>query len=319
MKKKIVVVGAGVGGLASAIRLQHAGYQVELYEKESTPGGKMNQIEMDGYRFDLGPSIVMMPKVYQELFEWCGRDPNDYIPMEKLDPMYSVYFSDDPNHPINVSNQLVEWTKTLESINKEDAAGFYAYLSDLYKGFSIAWDSILQRPFRKQSDFYNFSMLKKGKGMKAGRNADQFIRKYIKDERLKQLISFQTLYIGISPLKSPSFYTMIPAIQFIYGIWFIKGGMYTMTSAMERLFKELGGKIYYNRAVENILIENKQAVGVQVGESKVKADYVVCNADFPYAMTNLIQNKQVKGKYTDRKIDSMKYSCSCFVLYCTWE
>lgn len=313
--KKVTVIGAGVAGLASAIRLQHAGYQVNLYEKESTPGGKMNQIEMDGYRFDLGPTIVMMPEMYREVFELCGRDPDDYIPMEKLDPMYQVYFSKDPSNPINVSSNLIEWTKTLESFSKEDATGFYNYLSDIYKGYNVAMDSIIQRPFRKQSDFYNLSMLKKGMTMKAGGSAHQFMGNYIKNPRLKQIISFQTLYIGISPIKSPSFYTMIPMIQFLYGIWFIKGGMYTMATSMEKLFLELGGTVHYNTPIDEVLIENKQAIGVRTNQETIKSDYVLCNADFPYAMKHLVQNKHAKGKYTDRKIDKMKYTCSCMVMY----
>lgn len=315
MDKKVIVVGAGAAGLASAVRLQYAGYEVELYEKESTPGGKMNQIEMDGYRFDLGPSIIMMPDVFKDVFKTCGRDPDEYIPMEKLDPMYGVYFNHDPTRPIDVTSDLVKWTKTLESFSKTDAVGFFSYLHDIYKGYHVAWDKIIQRPFRKQTDFYNFSMLKEGLKLKGDTTADAFIGSYITDERLKQIISFQTLYIGISPIRSPSFYTMIPMIQFLYGIWFIKGGMYQMTKAMERLFIELGGKVFYNVDVEEIVIENKQAIGIQTGGKLILSDYVVCDADFPYAMKNLIKDKKAKGKYTDRKVDKMKYSCSCLVFY----
>ena len=315
MNKKVIVIGAGAAGLASAIRLQHAGYQVTLYEKESIPGGKMNQIEFEGYRFDLGPSLVMMPDIYRDVFRLCGRDPDDYIPMEKLDPMYQVHFSTHPQKTIDVSSDLTKWTKTLESFSHEDAAGFLNYLSEIYKGFNVAMDSIIQRPFRKASDFYNLSMLKKAKGMKISGSAHEFLGTYIQDKRLKQIISFQTLYIGISPMKSPSFYTMIPMIQFLYGIWFIKGGMYTMATAMERLFKELGGTIHYHSPVDEILIENKQAIGVRVQQEKIDADYVVCNADFPYAMKHLVHDTQAKGKYTDRKIDQLNYSCSCLVFY----
>ncbi|WJY28138.1 MULTISPECIES: phytoene desaturase family protein [Sporosarcina] len=315
MGKKIIVIGAGAAGLASAIRLQHAGYDVEIHEKEATPGGKMNRIELDGYQFDLGPSIIMMPDVYRDVFRVCGRNPDDYIPMQPLDPMYQVHFTDEPNRPVDVSGDLVKWMKTLETYGPGDAAGFLQYLSDIYKGFQVAWDSIIQRPFRRKRDFYNLTMLKKGMNMKAGGSAHKFIGNYVESEKLKQIISFQTLYIGISPLQSPSFYTMIPAIQFLYGVWFMQGGMHTMALAMERLFKELGGVIQYNSPVDEILIERQQAVGVRTGGQAIPADYVVCNADFPYAMKELVQNQPAKGKYTDRKIDSMKYSCSCFVMY----
>ena len=315
MKKKVIVVGAGVAGLASAIRLQHAGYQVELYEKESTPGGKMNRIEMDGYKFDLGPSIVMMPELYREIFELCNRNPDDYIPMERLDPMYQVYFSDIPDNPIDISSDLTKLTKTMESISEEDAEGFFHYLHEIYKRYLVGKHDIIQRPFRKHSDFYNLPMLRKALKMKAFDTADHFIGKYIKNERLKQIISFQTLYIGISPFKGPSFYTMLPMIQFLYGVWFIKGGMYTMALAMEKLFKELGGTIFYDKNVQEICIKNHKATGIMVDDQKVPSDFIVCNADFPYAMKNLINDKTAKGKYTDKKIDSMEYSCSCFLLY----
>lgn len=315
MKKKVIVIGAGAAGLSSAIRLQHNGYDVELYEKHPTPGGKMNQIEMDGYRFDLGPSLVMMPQVYREVFEYCGRDPDDYIPMKKLDPMYRVYFSDNPKEPIDVSSDMVKWTKTLESFSESDTAGFFRYLNDAYKSYSFSWNNILRRPFRKQTDFYNLTLLKEGREAKSGFNADQFIGRYIKDERLKQMLSFQTLYIGISPFKSPSFYTTIPMTQFLYGVWFIKGGMYTMALSMARLFTELGGHIHYNTSVDEIVIENGKATGVRIDDEVNAADYVVCNADFPYAMKQLVKDEPAKGKYTDKKIDKMKYSCSTLVFY----
>ncbi|AOH53233.1 dehydrosqualene desaturase [Peribacillus muralis] len=315
MSKKVIVVGAGVAGLASAIRLQQAGYQVEIYEKGSTPGGKMNRIELDGYTFDLGPSIVMMPELYREIFELCGRNPDDYIPMKKLNPIYRAYFSDIPDTPFDISSDLTELTKMIESISEEDAEGFFLYLHDIYKSFVVAKHHILQRPFRKKADFYNLPMLKKALKLKVYGTADSFIGKYIKNERLKQLISFQTLYIGISPIESPSFYSMIPMIQFLYGVWFIKGGMYTMALAMERLFMELGGTVHYSKDVQEICIHNRKATGIIVDGRKITADFVVCNADFPYAMKHLIKDKAAKGKYTDRKIDSMKYTCSCFLLY----
>ncbi|WP_336785691.1 phytoene desaturase family protein [Paenibacillus sp. MMO-177] len=315
MSKKVIVIGAGVAGLASAIRLQHAGYQVEIYEKEASPGGKMNRIETDGYKFDLGPTIVMMPELYREIFELCGRNPDDYIPMERLDPMYRVYYKDIPDEPFDISSNLVQLTKTIEKISEEDMEGFFLYLHEIYKRFMVAKHNIIQRPFRKSRDFYNFSMLKKALKLKTFDTADRFMSKYMKNERLKQMISFQTLYIGISPFKSPSFYTMIPMIQFMYGVWFIKGGMYTMALAMEKLFKELGGTIHYNKSVQEIDLHNGKATGILVDGQKVPADFVVCNADFPYAIKNLVKDRVAKGKFTDKKIDKMKYSCSCFLLY----
>lgn len=315
VKKQVVVVGAGVAGLASAIRLQHAGYEVSLYEKEAMPGGKMHRIEKDGYQFDLGPTIVMMPELYQEVFTLAGRNPDDYIPMESLDPMYSVYFGNKKEDYFEISSDLIHLTKTLESISDQDAKGFFTYLQIIYKRFLVAKQHFLQRPFRHLTDFYNPYMLWQGLKLRTLGNADRFISKYIKNERLKQMISFQTLYIGISPLHGPSLYTIIPMIEMMYGVWFIKGGMHTMAKGMERLFLELGGKVHYQSTVDEIMIRNGKAVGIRMNKEEIYADYVMCNADFPYAMKHLVQDTAAKGKYTDRKIDSMKYSCSCFIMY----
>lgn len=312
MSKTVSVIGAGVAGLASAIRLQHAGYDVTIYEKSEMAGGKMHQLKKDGFTFDVGPSIVMMPELYREVFELAGRNPDDYIPMQRLDPMYSAFFEDEK---IDVSSDLVKLVEHLEGIGEEDVIGFLGYLKDIYERFTIAKEYFIQRPFRKSSDFYNPFMIKQAMKLKTFDSANHSIGKFVKDKRLQQILSFQTLYIGISPMNGPSLYTIIPMIEYLYGIWFIKGGMYTMASSMEKLFFELGGQVKYGAEVDEIVIENKQATGIKLNGEKILSDYVMCNADFPYAMKNLVKNTKAKGKYTDKKIDSMKYSCSCFVMY----
>lgn len=313
-QKTVSVIGAGVAGLASAIRLQHAGYTVELFEKEDLPGGKMNVVEKDGYRFDLGPSLVMMPELYREPFELAGKNPDDYIPMERLDPMYVSHFNKG-KETIEASSDLVKLINTMEAINDKDAQGFLQYLQDIYERFIVARDHFLQRPFRRQRDFYQPSVIRQALKLKTFDSASHSIGKYIKDERLQQMLSFQTLYIGVSPKNGPSLYTIIPMIELLYGVWFIKGGMHTMAEAMEKLLIELGGKIHYQTPVEEILIENQKAVGLKLADRTVYSDFVMCNADFPYAMKHLVKDTKAKGKYTDKKIDRMKYSCSCLIFY----
>lgn len=313
MKKRIIVVGAGVGGLATAIRLQSQGYEVEIFEKESMVGGKMHQLQGNGFKFDLGPTIVMMPQIYNEVFEVAGKNPEDYIPMEKLDPIYSLTFHN--GEKVTASTDLVKLTEFLEGISYEDAQGYLNYLSDVYKRYLVAKDHFIEKSFRGPKDFYNPKTMVQALKLKTFDSAYHTISKYVKDDRLRKLLSFQTLYIGISPYNGPSIYTIIPMIETIYGVWFIKGGMYTMAKSMEKLFIELGGKINLNSPIDEIIINNKKAIGVKLNGEEIKADYIVCNADFPYAMKNLIKEEKCKGKYTDKKIDKMKYSCSCFLMY----
>ena len=138
--ERVIVIGAGVGGLAAAVRLQNAGYQVALYEKEPQVGGKMSRIREEGFTFDVGPTIVMMPELYREVFEVCGRDPEDYVPMRKVEPLMEIAFG--PDERMRLSNDLSDLTAGLEAVSEEDAQGYFEYLALLYKRFRIAKDQL---------------------------------------------------------------------------------------------------------------------------------------------------------------------------------
>ncbi|EOF55951.1 phytoene desaturase [Enterococcus hirae EnGen0127] len=311
--KKIIVIGAGVAGLSAAVRLQKLGYEVTLYEKDRQVGGKMNQIKTAGFTFDLGPTIVMMPEIYREVFEFCGKDPDDYIPMKKVDPMLKLYFNKE--EPIEFSNDLIELTKTLENISPEDTQGYFAFLADIYQRYTIAKEAFIMKSFRGFWDFYNPKSLWAGIRLRTFSDAYTSISKFVKDDRLRKSLAFQTLYIGVSPYQGPSLYTIIPMIELFYGVYFIEGGMYTLATSLARLFEELGGKIVYETSVDEILIDNKIAKGIRIGKEQVMADAIVCGADFPYAMKELIPDERKREKYTNKKIAKFEYSCSCFLMY----
>lgn len=213
------MVGAGVAGLSAAVRLQNLGYDVHLYEKDVKPGGKMNQIEKDGFLFDVGPTIVMMPEIYREVFEVCGKDPDDYIPMEKVDPMLELFFANDD--PLLFSSDLTTLTKTLEDISEEDAQGYFAFLADIYKRYLIAKEHFIMKSFRGPLDFYNPKSLWAGVRLRTFSDAYSSISKFVKDDRLRKSLAFQTLYIGVSPYQGPSLYTIIPMIELFYGVHFM--------------------------------------------------------------------------------------------------
>ncbi|MEL3905519.1 MAG: phytoene desaturase family protein [Treponema sp.] len=315
MNTKVAVIGAGVGGLSAAVRLQHAGYSVEIFEQGSMPGGKMHRIEAEGHSFDVGPTLVMMPSIYREVFELAGKNPDDYIPMTQLDPMYEVYFKGAEYRHYTVTSDLTDLMNIAESKGPENARGLMAYLSEMYKRYQIAVEHFITRPFRKWSDIYNPFMIKQALKLKTFESADRMMASFIPDKDLHSMFSFQTLYIGVSPKKGPSLYNIIPLIELLYGVWFLKGGMHTMASQMARLFEELGGKIHYNAQVDGIITAGKKVQGITVNGQKIETPYVVCNADFPYAVTHLLDDSGVRGKYTPEKIDRMDYSCSCLVFY----
>ncbi len=315
MNKKVIVIGAGVAGLSAAIRLQNAGYNVEIYEQEEMPGGKMHQIMADGHTFDVGPTLVMMPLVYREVFELAGRDPDDYIPMTKLDPMYEVYFKGKPYRRYVVNSDLVDLMKMVESKGPVNARGFLAYLAEIYKRYQVALEYFISRPFRKKSEIYTPKMIRQALKLKTFDSADHMMASFMPDKDLQQMLSFQTLYIGVSPKKGPSLYNIIPMIELLYGVWFVKGGMHTVAEQMAELFIELGGKINYSSHVDRIITGNGRVRGISTGGNEIDAPYVLCNADFPYAITELVQEKKIRGRFTQQKVDKMDYSCSCLVFY----
>jgi len=312
-RKKIIVIGAGVSGLASAVRLLKEGFEVELYEKNAEVGGRMGVISGNGFTFDLGPTILMMPQVYKEVFSVCGRNPEDYLQMERLDPIYKVYFGDGTTH--EASSELSSLIKTLESVSETETQGYLAYLADVYKRYLVAKEHFIDRSFRNASDFYNPKTLLAGLRLRTFDNAFDSVGKFVKDQKLKELLSFQTLYIGISPFNGPSIYTIIPMIELTYGVWFLKGGMRAMAMAMEKLFLEMGGKLFLNAPVERINFDGKVALSVTVDGKEKSADGVVCSADFPYAMKALLPDDFKHKKYQPAKVEDLDYSCSACMLY----
>jgi len=312
-KKKVLVVGAGVSGLASAIRLQQQGFSVEIYEKNERAGGRMGVVEFDGFQFDLGPTILMMPQMYKEVFEFCGRNPDDYFQMVQLDPIYKVFFADGSVH--EATSELTRLVAELEAISEKDAQGYLRYLGDIYERYLLAKDHFIGRGFRTWSDLINPTTLSAGLRLKTFNNAYAMIAEYVESEKLRELLSFQTLYIGVSPYNGPSIYTIIPMIELIYGVWFVKGGMRGYVQALERLFSELGGVIHFNSPVEKIVMEGRQATGLLVNGQLQPADMVLSTADFPYAMKQLLPADFRQGRYRPSQVDQYEYACSCFMQY----
>jgi len=313
MSKSVIVIGAGIGGLAAAVRLQKLGYAVTIYEQADQPGGKMNQITGQGFTFDVGPTIVMMRAIYEEIFEFCDVDPHDYLPFQRVEPIMQLIFGDQST--MQLSSDLPTLIAELERFAPEDTSGMLAFLADIYQRYTIAKPNFLDRSFRTWRDFYNLPSLYAGLQLKTFNNAYRSISKFIKNENLRNSLAFQTLYIGISPYQGPSLYNIIPMIELFYGVDFLPGGMYTVVTSLVRLFEELGGTLHLNTPVTAINIDQRVTTGVQVADKSIPSDYVLCDADFPTAMTTLIKDEKQRGKYTNHKIANLDYSCSCLVFY----
>ncbi|ATH61769.1 4,4'-diapophytoene desaturase [Staphylococcus pasteuri] len=311
----IAVIGAGVTGLASAAQLAAKGHQVTLFEKNNKIGGRMNQFTKDGFTFDMGPTIVMVPEVYKAVFEDCGQRFEDYVEMEQLRYIYDVYF--DKDDKVRVPTDLAELHETLEQIEPGTTHGFMKFLTDIYKRYEVARKYFLERTYRKPSDFYNMTSLIQGYKLKTLNHADNLIGQYVDNEKIQKLLAFQMLYIGIDPKRGPSLYSIIPMIEMMFGVHFIKGGMYGMVKGLQKLNEDLGVDIQCNADIEEIIIDPKYktADGVKVNGLVQRFDKVLCTADFPYAAQELMPKHAPIKKYPPQKIDKLDYSCSAFLMY----
>lgn len=313
MSKKVIIIGGGIGGLSTALRLLKNGYEVEIYEKYETIGGRVNIIETETFRFDLSSSILMMPDLYKEIFSYVNKDYRDYLEFIQLDPIYRLFLAD--KTALDFNNNISSLTINLEEISKEDSLGYFKFISDVYEKYLIANRYFLQRSQDDSKDFFNLETLIKALKINTLSTPYDYISKYIRNEKLREFLAFQSMYVGISPFNGPNIYTLIPAVSQIYGLWYLKGGMYSFVKALKKVIDELGGTITTGITVEEILFLKGKAIGVKTSKGIEKGDIVVCNADFPYAMKNLVKDEYYKDKYTDKKISEMKYTCSTFIIY----
>lgn len=311
--KQVIIIGSGIGGLCSAVRLLNKGYKVTILEKESTLGGKVNIKEEKDYKFDLTASILMTSKIYTDIFKESGKDYKDYFKLISLDPLYKVSYFDGSVYEFYSEEDKMR--KALEVIEKGLADKYFEFLQDTINKYQITEKYFLEEPMLNISEVVKLKSINKRLKISPLTSAQRYISKYIKNEKLKEYLLFQTMYIGINPYKNSNIYTMIPAISHKYGLYYIEGGFYKYILALVKLINELGGGIKTNTKVEKILIDNKKVTGVKTGSDTYNSDIVICNADYSYALENLFDDKINEGLYTSKNVRKKKYSYSVFMIY----
>lgn len=310
-KKKIIIIGAGPGGLSAGMLLAHRGFDVQIFEKEKIPGGRNGSLQLGDFKFDIGPTFFMMDFVLRSIFKQTGRNLDKYVKLIKLDPMYRLYFND---KYIDIYQDRKNMAKELKRVfpgNEKGLAQFYKKekkrLAKLYPILKTDNDSLF--------DALSPQFLSALPKFSIGKSLYASMGEYFKDEFARLSFTFQSKYLGMSPWDCPAAFSMVPYVEHTYGIYHIKGGLSESINAMAKVVTEEGGKINYNSAVRQIMTEGDKAVGVVLKNGKkVLADKVIVNADFSYAVSNLFPKRNIK-KYTPAKLKKMKYSCSILMIY----
>lgn len=312
MNKKVIVIGAGPGGLTAGMLLQNKGYDVTIYEKKPYVGGRNSRINLGEYNFDMGPTFFLMKNVLEDVFKRTGRKLSDYADLTAIDPMYRLSFSKDKEFfPSTDTKKIKEEIKRVFPGNED---GYDLYLEKESKKYKQLIPC-LEIPYGSIKDFMKKQFITSLPYLDAHVSLYDVLGRYFKDPDLKTSFTFQAKYIGMSPWEAPGTFSIISYIEHGEGIYHVKGGLNQLAHKMAQVVEEDGGKIVLDKGVKKIIIENGAAKGVEFFDgTKEFADYVVINADFAHAMTNIVDKKYIK-KYTKEKLDKMSYSCSTFMLY----
>lgn len=309
--KKAAIIGSGLGGLALGIRLQSRGVQVSIFEKNAKIGGHAYPLKRKGYTFDMGPSLITATDIIDRVFQAAGHTLFDDLEMMKLNPFYRIYFHD--HSYLDYTDDTDAMIRQISGFNARDGRRYEAFMRASKKIHDVVIrDREGTRPFLTPWSMLKFAP--RALGMNAMLSTYQFASLYFRDPRNRFIFSFHPLFIGGNPFRAPAIYEMIPYLEKTGGVWYSKGGMYSLIEAMGRIFTEIGGTLCTDAEVTEIPIRNRKAVGVQTGQEIHEADLVVSNADFIHTYRDLIR-PEFRKKWTNRRLGRIKYSMSAFLIY----
>jgi phytoene desaturase len=308
---RAIVIGAGLGGLAAAMRLGARGYQVTVIDKLDVPGGRGSCIRQDGHRFDLGPTIVTVPQVYEDLWRACGRNFHDDVDLKPLSPFYEIRWPDGTKFTAQQDTDKLR--EEVRKINPADVNGFDKFLKDSEKRYWFGFENLGRRPMNRLWDLVKvlpiFGMLR------ADRSVYAHAAKRFKDEKLRMAFSFHPLFIGGDPLHVTSMYILVSYLEKEFGVHYAMGGLAAMARAMGEVIVDQGGSLLMNSEVDQILHDGTKAQGVRLTSGlDIPADVIVSNADAGHTYDRLLRDAP-KKRWTPKRLKKTRWSMSLFVWY----
>ena len=309
MEKSIIVIGAGIGGIATSARLARHGYTVTVLEKNDTPGGRCNQLVQGGHRFDIGPSLFLLPQVYAETYVDLGTRMEDHLDLRRIDPSYHVHFGDGTT--LKLSADLNEMQRQLEAIELGAFGRYLGYLAEGHRHLNLAMDHFLKRNFYSLWEQVTPRTLALLFQMKLLTSHYANLGRYFQHPNLKAVFSFQDVYMGLSPYESPAAYSMLQYTEVVDGVWFPMGGMYRIIESLVEIAEGYGARFIYDAPVRRIVTDGRRATGVELetGET-MGADVVIANADLPYVYDQLLPDPALAKRMMEKQ-----FTCSTLMFY----
>ena len=313
MTRRVAVVGAGPGGLAAAMLLARAGLDVHVFDRQPRVGGRTSTFDLGPYRFDLGPTFFLYPRVLSEIFDLVGERLADAAPMVRLDPLYRLVFGG--GGEMAVTSDPVGMAKEIARFAPADAGGYARFMAATRAKFD-RFRPCLERPFPGWRSLLAWPVLKLLPWVGLTRSVDAELARYFADPRVRLAFTFQSKYLGMSPFKCPSLFSILSYLEHEYGVFHPIGGCGAVSEAMAACARRLGVTFHLGEAVEGLTFTGRRATGLRTaaGRSTFFFDAVMVNADFARAMTRLVP-PELRRRWSDKKIARKRFSCSTFMLY----
>lgn len=308
---RAVVIGAGFGGLAAAVRLRVMGWQVTVLEALDQPGGRARVFERDGFTFDAGPTVITAPHLIAELFELAGRDPRDYYSLTPVDPFYRILFDD--GSALDYSGDEERLLAQIARFDERDVDGYRRLAKMSKRIFDTGFTQLADQPFDRLSDMLRVlpAMLR----LQSYRSVHGLVSRYIRDPRLRQAFTFEPLLVGGNPFRTPSIYLLIHWLERKWGVHFAMGGTTSVVNALVQLLLELGVELRLGTPVEEIIVEHGRTVAVVTADgSRLPCELVVSNADPSWVYSRMLA-ATVRRQHTPRAVSRVRQSMSLFVGY----
>ncbi len=302
--KTALVIGAGIGGIAAATHLAHQGFQVTIIEKNNRAGGRCDHFSREGHHFDTGPTLLVMPLLYEAEFAALGTPLREALDLKRVDPTYQLVFDD--GSKLGLTSDLTSMRTQLEAIEPNSYDGFLRYLEEGHRHYRIGMERLVNRDFRNASDFFSLGNLPLLFSLKPLVPHFRNMASYFDEPRLKAAFSFQDVYMGLSPFEAPATFSMMPYTELAHGVWYPKGGMYSIVTALTRMAEDAGVAFDFSSTVERIEVNGSSARALILDDGRrLEADVILANADLPYVYRNLLPPDG-----TVEQLNHKRYSCS---------
>lgn len=312
-KKHAIVIGAGIGGLATGTLLAKKGYRVTIIEKNNHIGGRANIFEKDGFVFDMGPSWFLMPDVYDQFFGLIGEKVSDHLDLIKLDPSYRLFFRNDGDI-VDMHSDVTRDAETFERLEEGAGEALPKYLAKTEMQYDISMKEFVYKNYDSIFDFFTWKVATQGLKLSLFSNMDRYVKKHFKSDKIGKILQYMMVFLGSSPYNTTALYSIMNHIDFNMGVFYPRGGIYEIPKALGAIAEKNGVEIRTGVPVTKILTENDQVtgVGLENGET-ISADLVISNADLYHTDTNLLpsEHRQYSEKYWSKRT----VSPSAFIMY----